>query len=411
MQPAEIRKWRNLALLSFLIVAIIGLLMRYKIAYSFPWLSQKFLQHGHSHFAFSAWITQNLFVFQCAILNRSTNKYSDSSRRRSLLLLLHIILSAGILISFLWSGYSTNSIILSSLVLALQIIIISDIWKLHQKYPNNGSPWFKASAIFFGLSTLGTASLSWMMANHQFNLNVYLSSLYWYLHFQYNGWFLFALMGTLAIKFPQHNLRIPFLLLSASCIPAFGLSILWMPMHIVLFSVIAICAFMQSLGWLLFIKTILPAIRKSKNNVLGKWILGISLTAFSAKFILQLISVHPEISHLAFGFRPVVIAYLHLVLLMGVSTLLLYFMTEFGWLHSKGRIILAGVVLLILINQILLGIQAIGSFMQLALPNLQALLVWVAAMLVGALTYLLKINYAYFPQDENVNEAHDCNHK
>ena len=49
--------WLKFSVFNFCIVALIGVLMRYKIAYSLPFLDQKFLQHGHSHFAFYGWIT------------------------------------------------------------------------------------------------------------------------------------------------------------------------------------------------------------------------------------------------------------------------------------------------------------------------------------------------------------------
>ncbi len=39
---------------SFVIVAILGVLMRYKIAFSLPFVEQKHLQEAHSHLLFMA---------------------------------------------------------------------------------------------------------------------------------------------------------------------------------------------------------------------------------------------------------------------------------------------------------------------------------------------------------------------
>ena len=47
--------------------------------------------------------------------------------------------------------------------------------------------------------------------------------------------------------------------------------------------------------------------------------------ALSIKFLLQLGSTIPAISQLAFGFRPIVIAYLHLVLLAIITLFLLFY--------------------------------------------------------------------------------------
>ena len=53
----------RLLLLNLLIVASLGVLMRYKIAFEFPFFNQKNIQHAHSYFAFSGWVTQALLFF------------------------------------------------------------------------------------------------------------------------------------------------------------------------------------------------------------------------------------------------------------------------------------------------------------------------------------------------------------
>ena len=55
-----------------------------------------------------------------------------------------------------------------------------------------------------------------------------------------------------------------------------------------------------------------------------KYILLFVGFALSAKFLLQLGSTIPALSQLGFGFRPIVIAYLHLVLLAVISLFLLF---------------------------------------------------------------------------------------
>ena len=58
----ETAYWIRLALFNLVIVALLGVLLRYKIAFSFPFLQQKHVLHGHSHFAFSAWISQMIMT-------------------------------------------------------------------------------------------------------------------------------------------------------------------------------------------------------------------------------------------------------------------------------------------------------------------------------------------------------------
>ncbi len=55
---SSLRRWLQISFLNLLIVSLLGVTLRYKIAFSFPYLDQKHLLHGHSHFAFAGWVTQ-----------------------------------------------------------------------------------------------------------------------------------------------------------------------------------------------------------------------------------------------------------------------------------------------------------------------------------------------------------------
>ena len=63
-----IQKWISIAFINLLIVASLGVIMRYKIAYYLPFIEQKNFLHAHSHFAFSGWVTQVLMVLMWAFL-------------------------------------------------------------------------------------------------------------------------------------------------------------------------------------------------------------------------------------------------------------------------------------------------------------------------------------------------------
>ncbi len=60
MNPEQ--KWIKICFINLLIVALLGVTLRYKIAFSLPFVDQKHLLHGHSHFAFAGWITQIIQV-------------------------------------------------------------------------------------------------------------------------------------------------------------------------------------------------------------------------------------------------------------------------------------------------------------------------------------------------------------
>ena len=190
--------WLKFSLLNLLIVAVIGLLMRYKIGFEFPFLDQKHLQHSHSHFAFSGWISHTLMVLMIVYLEKRTKNIENRlTEKYSSILTANLICAYGMLVFFIIQGYglisivfSTSSIIVSCVfayyfVKDLKLISDDDLSK----------NWFKAALFFNVISSFGTFALAYMMITKNIHQEEYLASIYYYLHFQYDGWFYFACMG------------------------------------------------------------------------------------------------------------------------------------------------------------------------------------------------------------------------
>jgi hypothetical protein len=70
----NLRKWLQISLVNLLCIACIGVILRYKIAYSLPFIDQKYLLHAHSHFAFAGWITQALMSLLVAYLSETSGE-------------------------------------------------------------------------------------------------------------------------------------------------------------------------------------------------------------------------------------------------------------------------------------------------------------------------------------------------
>ena len=103
--------------------------------------------------------------------------------------------------------------------------------------------------------------------------------------------------------------------------------------------------------------------------------------------MLQLGSTIPEISKLAFGFRPIVIAYLHLVLLAIISLFLLFYIyaNNFIFMNKKIKV---GIIIFsigVLLNEVILAIQGIASFSYTIVPLANELLFLVAIILVSGI--------------------------
>src|SRR5688500_4235826 len=95
----------------------------------------------------------------------------------------------------------------------------------------------------------------------------------------------------------------------------------------------------------------------------GKVLLLLSAIAFTIKLLLQSGSVHPELSQLSYGFRPIIIGYLHLVLLAVTSIFIIGYIVSFK-LVPVTKMLIAGTsifVVGVIINELLLMVQGVAG--------------------------------------------------
>ena len=361
------QKWIRIALFNLLIVSLLGVIMRYKIAYYLPFVDQQNFLHAHSHFAFTGWLSQVLMILLVASL---VNKAGTGILKKYTWILLANLVSAyGMLITFIYQGYGLYSIIFSTLSIFVAYVFAVMYWRDLNAFneKNSSQLWFKAAVFFNAISSLGAFFLAFMLATKTLHQNWYLHSVYFFLHFQYNGWFFFACMGLLVDKIcrfgiKDKKLKIIFWLFATACIPAYLLSVLWVAMPAWVYIIVVISAFAQMIGWLLTLVVLFraPAFIKS-FTITVKWLYIFSAVALTLKLFLQLGSTIPFLSHLAFGFRPIVIAYLHLVLLGVLSLFIIGYLlvdnhvVRSKKLHTGIFVFTAGIIL----NEVVLMILGI----------------------------------------------------
>lgn len=388
-------RWLKITLFNLLIVATIGVILRYKILYPLPFVDQKHLLHGHSHFAFAGWITQAIMTLLVFYLSKQAG--SGINKKYRWLLMANLVTAYGMLIAFPIQGYGLYSIIFSTASVLVSYVFAVVYWrdliKLKKKAPCH--LWFKAAVFFNALSSLGVFALVIMMILKMVHQNWYLAAEYFYLHFQYNGWFFFACMGLFTnfisrFVLDTASLKKIFRLFAFASVPAYFLSTLWMPLPLWFYILVVISAFAQLAGWLWLVcilKINWPVIRNYISST-AKIILALSALALTAKLLLQTGSTIPSLSDLAFGFRPIVIGYLHLVLLGVISLFLVGYMLAEKYFHLD-HVTKAGVFVFsggVVINELLLMIQGVAAISYNTLPFINEMLLGTALILFsGAL--------------------------
>ena len=385
-----LHRWLTISFLNLLLVAFLGVLMRYKIEYSLPFVDQKNILHSHSHFAFSGWIAQTLMVLLVYYL--SVNIGNHVFKKYRWLLYANVIIAYGMLVTFILQGYAFFSISFSSLSIIISWFFAGYYWKdLNRIRENRVSHlWFKAALVFSVISSIGTVGLAYTMANKTINQDWYLASIYFFLHFQYNGWFFFAGMGLLVSNLEKINaaakdLKIAFLFFCFACIPAYFLSVLWIPFGKIIYGVILVAVIAQLAGWAFMVKVFIKnkTFISQQFSKYGKVLLLLSAIAFTIKLLLQSGSVHPELSQLSYGFRPIIIGYLHLVLLAVTSIFIIGYIISLE-LIQVNKMLITGVFIFVagvIINELLLMVQGIAGLTYNIVPYINLLLLMASGIL------------------------------
>jgi len=223
---------------------------------------------------------------------------------------------------------------------------------------------------------------------------LYLAAVYFFLHFQYNGWFSFGVLGLLSEKLsdngvPRKKLLAIFRLFAAACIPAYFLSALWLPIPSAVYLIVVASAILQAIGWGWTVLLITKHRDQLRNSIKGLSynIFLLSVIAFSIKFMLQLGSTIPALSTLAFGFRPIVIGYLHLVLLGCISLFLIGYAIHTGaietdaWRKTGTYVFISGIVM----NELALLIQGVTAMSYVSVPYINEVLLGIAFIMFAGL--------------------------
>ena len=389
--------WLKFSVFNFLIVALLGVTMRYKILYSMPFLDQKHLQEAHSHFAFYGWITNVIYVLILNYMHKINAQIALKKYEK--LIVVNLIASFTMLGAFLYGGYFWASIAGSTVALLCSFVFFFFFVRDAKKIQDSSKLWFLAGLFFAVISSVGVFNLGYMMMSKTATQDLYLASEYYYLHFQYNGFFIFSCIGFLLFSMKQAGSGISekqnkliFWLLFVGCVIGYGLSVLWMKMPVSIFAVIVVATIMQTIGAVL----LFVFIKKNWTNLVLKWssmhrfVLLYAGFAFAVKIALQLGSTIPALNQFAFGFRNVVIAYLHLVLLMCIATFLVNQILATHYFTITNKLLMGFKLLLlgIFLNELILGLMGVFSIKYISIPFANEMLLGVSVLMFASIFWI-----------------------
>jgi hypothetical protein len=393
------KQWIQVALINFCVVACAGLTMRYKIQFSLPFVNQQNLMHGHSNFAFVGWVALALMTLMVRYLVR--NNIQTNYRKYNLILGIDVVTCYAMFISFIIQGYAFWSITFACVTILISYFFIVFYWRDLNKVRDAGFSrnWLKAALLLWAFSSLGAIFLAYLMANSITLQELYFGALYFFMHFQYNGWFLFVCFGVFfsymhrlgLFRFALLSKRL-FIIMIITVIPTYFLSVLWLKLPPVLEWIGNISAFVQLLVLVYFFR-IISVFKNSEGitfNTVTRWIWMLSSIAFILKIILQVLSTLPFLSHFAFGYRPVVIGYLHLSFVGIISLFILGYINEF--IHRfRGHVSGTGFIIFVsgfIVQEVILMLQGLEAMNVEPIKSANIILFFCALAMVTGLVWI-----------------------
>jgi hypothetical protein len=355
-----------------------------------PYIDYRNLLSAHSHFAFGAWATLVLMLLMIG------NFLPAAIRQKPVyegLLWSIQLTSLGMLFTFPFQGYALFSIIFSTAYIVTTYVFtwvfISDLRK--SGLERHIKLFASAALIFLALSSFGPFRLAYMMVTNSGTIFQQKDAVYTFLHFQYNGFFTLAILALFfhdkfrdASQIIKNRVYQFAVVMSISVIPSLFLSLLWHGENQGLIRPLAYTGFALVVISLLAFLRLLPSLHRyaRSSGVIATVFLAFALFSFFVKMLLQTGTIFPALGNAVFGFRPIIIGYLHQVFLGMVTFYILSRYIELGVLpprHNFTRFALLYFAAMIVIHQVILLVNGLQLLSGSGHP-IYGWLVWAAAL-------------------------------
>lgn len=379
MNSTGYHKLIRVAMINFIVLAFWGLALRYMHLFPLPGVNYMFLLHGHSHFAFAGWMFFSLALLIGDTLSADSVSWKNMFRT--------CLTSAfGMLISFSLQGYKPIPIIFSSLFIAVTYWFSFLYFRnkaRFQKFNPQSLLLIRGAVIYLCLSSLGPFALGPLSAGGYKNTPLYQDAIYFYLHFQMNGWMLPAALALLCNRYIQNtvvlqrNIKLWSCIFIGSGFPLFFIFTLWSAPSSAIRLLAAGGALANLFSWLYLV-----CFYRKYNSRLPLLLKAVVL-AVTLKLVFQLLICIPGIGNWAFSNRNLVIGYIHLLTLACVMPVLLdEFSHRFAAGNKKLRKLNSVFLISIILYLLLLFLQPLLSMFNAGIPLYEWLLLFISFLLL-----------------------------
>nr|WP_262909157.1 hypothetical protein [Muricauda sp. M10] len=314
--------------------ALLGVLLRFYPIFSFGF-NYRYMVHAHSHIALLGWV----YVALTTLIHYCFVEKGTSDKKYTRIFWFTQVSLVGMLLTFPFQGYALFSIFFSTLFLIMSYVFF-------HYFSRNSDPKFRhgnslrcirAALWYMVISSLGPWALGIIMGTLGAQSIWYRLAIYFYLHFQYNGWMLLALIGLFLFAMERRDMVIPkksfmwfFWILNAGVVLTFFLSTLWIEPSPLLYVLAGIGAIAQGSGLVLLWAMAKNDIKVLPLSKLQALLMKTAVFLVFIKIALQLLTALPYFARIATMYLDLTIGYLHMTFLGMISIGLFFLVDYFG---------------------------------------------------------------------------------
>ena len=343
---SSLRNWIICCFFNFIVASIVGLLMRFSYLFPFKGINYIYLLHAHSHVAMLGWVYMMIYVL---IVQFFIPKEKSAKPIYNHLFWITECTIIGMMISFPIQGYALFSIVFSTLHILLSYVFCWLVWRDFSKDKSAAEKLLIASILFMILSTFGVWFLGPTIKILGKQNVFYQAAIQFFLHFQFNGWFLFTVLALFIKQFKNKieatKVKIFLILLVLGTVFTVAFPISWYLKSSILNWVTVLGVFSQLIAFFYFYKMLQPQIHEFRANLnsITKKAYRFALCSVCLKVIIQLIVVLPNLADVSHQIRSWVIGFIHLTTLGIITGFLFGVLLQHNFLPRKVQVLKIGV--------------------------------------------------------------------
>lgn len=363
------KSWILVCFINFFVASLMGLLLRWMYVAPFSGFNFQFLMHGHSHVAMLGWVYLMLY---CLIFYFFVPKENQQKPIYNRLFWATELAVIGMMIDFPAQGYAFASILFSTLHIFCSYYFCYLIYKDAKPSTFPEKRMLHTALFFMIFSTLGVWCLGPAVGLMGKTSAFYQIAIQFFLHFQFNGWFLFAVLGLFfkqaKINIDEKKFRLFYNSFVVATVLTLALPVSWSLSNPAFYWINVIGVTIQSLSFVLFYQLIRPDLKTifAPLSPLEKTAYQFALYSLALKIIIQLVVIIPELAQVSHQIRNFVIGYIHLTMLGIITGFLFGFALQNKFVNSQKKIQKWGIYIFLfgfVVTEFLLFLQGLWLFL------------------------------------------------